>query len=281
MSYGLAKEALLERYKTQKVGYNGHVNLVDVMGDDAAHVQAARVSYGKGTKSLNDDRALIRYLIRHQHSSPIEMSTIKLHLKMPIYIARQWMRHRTASLNEVSLRYSEFADEFEMTEEWRLQSKDNKQGSAGTLDEALWASDQEASILSTITGFYHQLLDNGVAREMARKILPVSTYTEFYWQMNSRNLLHFLGLRLDKHAQQEIREFAEAIYRIVKDWIPLTAEAFEDYQLGARLLSRQELEVIREFFHYEDLPSIAAIVETKEGMSKREKKEFLALLGVG
>ena len=291
MAYGMGKEELLQRFGESnriKVGARGHVTLIDLMGNDEAHVRAARVSYGNGTKTVREDRALIRYLVRHAHSSPLEMSEIVFHIKAPIHVVRQIVRHRTASMNEESLRYSVVKDEFEFTEadEWRLQSKDNKQGSSGLLSDrdAVLAdlySQEEASLLSSIKGFYHRMVDVGVAREMARKILPLSTYTEFFWKIDVRNLFHFLKLRLDSHAQQEIREFAQAIYQIVQLWIPLTTEAFNDYQLNAAMLSAQEIAILMEYFSVaEDVPRLKTLVAADPTLSSREKTSFLSLLGL-
>lgn len=258
----------LKKYEEPiKVGQLGHVRLVDVMGDDAAIVQAARVSYGAGTKSTSEDVDLIKYLIRNHHWSPIEMCEIKLHLKVPLHVARQLVRHRTAALNEVSTRYSIVKDEFEelTASDIRMQSKNNKQGSSGLLceqedfqhnedffsgkDAAGYFEDEASHILyEKIYPLYKQMIDCGVAREQARNILPLSTYTEMYWKCDLRNLFNFLKLRLDSHAQQEIRELAHAIYQIVKDWVPYASLAFENYVLNSYTLSSQEIEVIKLMF---------------------------------
>jgi len=273
----LNKQELLEKYDTPTlVGWDGFVRLVDVMGDDAAIVQAARVSYGAGTTQVNEDRGLIRYLMRHAHTSPVEMCEIKLHIRAPMHVIRQWIRHRTASVNEYSTRYSEAVDSMEETPigMWRAQSTDNKQGSTGfvsefpegmlpmlpgmTLQEHL--STQETNLHAYLVDVYKQRLALGVAREQARKDLPLSNYTELYWKIDLHNLMHFLRLRLDSHAQLEIREFGEAIVQIVKDWVPETWSAFEDYKLNARNFSAMELAALKTML--------------QNGMSRQELKEM-------
>ncbi len=256
---------------------HGFVRLVDYMGDDGAVVQAARVSYGRGTKKRSDDRGLIRYLMRHRHTTPLEMCEIKLHVKLPIFVARQWVRHRTANINEISARYSILDNEFYVPDAAHLavQSVDNKQGRGGTLDAA-----QAAEVLELLrregersyAGYESLLGQHGLARELARMNLPVSWYTQWYWKIDLHNLLHFLSLRIDPHAQYEIRVYAEAIAQILRAWVPVCWEAFTDYRLGAATLSRQMLEVIRrrlagEEVHYEN-----------SGMSRREWEELSALL---
>jgi thymidylate synthase (FAD) len=227
---------------------HGFVRLVDYLGNDAAIVQAARTSYGKGTKRTSDDRALIRYLMRHGHTTPFEMCELKFHVRVPMDVWRQWIRHRTASVNEYSTRYSEAIDERVETSpsKWRSQSRDNKQGSGDYLDLEVGRelSAQEARLHLHAKRVYQNRLDAGVAREQARKDLPLSTYTEAYWKMDLHNLLHFLNLRLDSHAQLEIREYAQAIAQITKDVFPMAYEAFEDYVLGAIKLSRLELDIL-------------------------------------
>lgn len=228
---------------------DGLVRVVDYMGDDAAIVQAARVSYGAGTKAVSDDRGLIRYLIQHRHTTPLEMCELKLHVRVPMDAWRQWIRHRTASTNEVSSRYSVVTDAAQGTEPcaWRLQSADNKQGSCGLADaslgEALSAGERE--LQRHARRVYEERLAAGIAREQARKDLPLSTYTEAYWKVDLHNLLHFLALRMDPHAQQEIRAYATVIGReIVARWVPMAWEAFEDFRLGAVTHSRLEQAVL-------------------------------------
>jgi thymidylate synthase (FAD) len=228
---------------------DGLVRVVDYMGDDAAIVQAARVSYGAGTKKTSDDRGLIRYLLRHRHTTPFEMCSLKLHVRVPMDAWRQWIRHRTASVNETSTRYSLAIDAAQRTEpdQWRIQALNNKQGSDGLVDETLGAhlTDQERELQDSIRGVYNERLEAGVAREQARKDLPLCTYTEAYWKMDLHNLLHFLALRMDSHAQREIRQYATVIGReIVSRWVPLTWEAFEDYRFGAKYYSRIEHEIM-------------------------------------
>ena len=228
---------------------DGLVRVVDYMGDDAAIVQAARVSYGAGTKKTSDDRGLIRYLLRHRHTTPFEMCSLKLHVRVPMDAWRQWIRHRTASVNETSTRYSLAIDAVQQTapDQWRIQAVDNKQGSDGLIDPEMGAhlSDQEAEIQSRIRSVYDERLEAGVAREQARKDLPLCTYTEAYWKMDLHNLLHFLALRMDSHAQKEIRDYATVIgEQIVSRWVPLTWEAFQDYRFGAKYYSRIEHEIL-------------------------------------
>ncbi len=239
------------RWRKFPVLDQGFVCLVDVMGDDAAVVQAARVSYGQGTRSVSDDRTLIRYLMRHRHTTPFEMAELKFLVRVPMDCWRQWIRHRTASVNEYSTRYSiaiEAAPE-DPTDGWRRQARSNRQGSEGFLDPEIGRqlSEAEAQLHETARAVYRQRLELGVAREQARKDLPLSTYTEAYWKIDLHNLLHFLELRMAPRAQWEIRQYARTIgYEIVRPLFPLVWEAFEDYRLQAVTLSRLECEVIRQ-----------------------------------
>jgi thymidylate synthase (FAD) len=231
---------------------DGFVRVVDWMGSDASIVQAARVSYGDGTKQVNEDRGLIRYLMRHQHSTPFEMCEIKLHVRVPMDCWRQWIRHRTASVNEYSTRYSLAINAATTTkpEEWRLQATTNRQGSAGGIDEAtgLLLSAREAELHAASRAAYDERIAAGVAREQARKDLPLSTYTEAYWKIDLHNLLHFLALRMDAHAQYEIRQYATVIGReIVRTWVPLTWEAFLDYRVNAMSFSAPEVDLLARF----------------------------------
>jgi len=224
---------------------------VDYMGSDDAIVQAARVSYGKGTKKVSEDRGLIRYLLRHRHTTPFEMCEIKFHLRVPMDCWRQWIRHRTANVNEYSTRYSVAIDASQRTAagEWRAQSSDSKQGSAGNLEKAKGEklTQRELELLNLSREIYNERLELGVAREQARKDLPLSTYTEAYWKVDLHNLLHFLALRMDAHAQQEIRDFASVMGKeIVARWVPHTWEAFTDYRMNAQSLSRQEFALLQE-----------------------------------
>ncbi len=227
----------------------GFVRLVDYMGDDAAIVQAARVSYGKGTKRVHEDRALVRYLMRHSHTTPFEMCEIKLHVRVPMDVWRQWIRHRTANVNEYSTRYSEAIDAAQATppDAWRLQSAGNRQGSSGLLqpDAGARLSEEEASLQRRARDVYQARIAAGVAREQARKDLPLSTYTEAYWKIDLHNLLHFLDLRMDPHAQQEIRAYADVIgHEIVARWVPVAWDAFLDYRRHAVHLSRMETAIV-------------------------------------
>jgi thymidylate synthase (FAD) len=238
------------RWKKHPVLDDGFVCLVDLMGDDGSVVQAARVSYGEGTRKVSDDRTLIRYLLRHRHTTPFEMAEIKLLVRVPMDCWRQWIRHRTANVNEYSTRYSLAIDAAQATspDGWRTQAKTNRQGSGEPLsaDEGAELSEAEADFQMAARELYEQRLEAGVAREQARKDLPLSTYTEAYWKIDLHNLLHFLALRMDEHAQQEIRDYATTIgYKIVKPLFPIVWEAFEDYRLGARFLSRLDVEVMQ------------------------------------
>ncbi|GIX03086.1 MAG: flavin-dependent thymidylate synthase [Planctomycetaceae bacterium] len=229
---------------------DGFVCLVDVMGDDAAVVQAARVSYGAGTRRVSDDRTLIRYLMRHRHTTPFEMAELKFLVRVPMDCWRQWIRHRTANVNEYSTRYSVAIDAAQTTapEQWRGQSMSNRQGSCGYLPSEIGAelSAEERALQEHARQVYEHRLACGVAREQARKDLPLSTYTEAYWKIDLHNLLHFLALRMDDHAQEEIRLYARTLgYEIVKPLFPLVWEAFEDYRLQSLTLSRLEIGVIQ------------------------------------
>ena len=233
-----------------KVLDDGFVRVVDYMGSDESIVQAARVSYGKGTKKIQEDRGLIRYLMRHQHTTPFEMCEIKLHVRVPMDCWRQWIRHRMANVNEYSTRYSIAIDASQKTSpsEWRHQSADNKQGSDGYLDGAAGQAftAQEQKLQDLAREIYNERVAAGVAREQARKDLPLSTYTEAYWKADLHNLFHFLWLRMDAHAQFEIRSYAHVIgNEIVSRWCPLAWQAFLDYRMNASSLSRLEIEIIK------------------------------------
>ena len=267
---------------------HGFVRVVDYMGDDQAIVQAARVSYGKGTTRVSEDRGLIRYLMRHRHSTPFEMCEIKLHVKLPMFIARQWIRHRTASINEYSARYSVLDKEFYIPEEKDLavQSKSNKQGRGDTLsakdsEEALFLLKRDAE-KSYETYEYllnesqeGEVLDNnrdGLSRELARINLTLNTYTQWYWKTNLHNLMNFIFLRADSHAQYEIRVYADIIYKIMEYWVPMTAEAFKSYRSGSVELSAEAIEIIK-------LMLSGNKVDQKEsGLSLREWNELFNYL---
>ncbi len=258
---------------------DGFVRLVDVMGDDSSIVQAARVSYGAGTKKVHEDRGLIRYLIRHQHWTPIEMVEFKFHVKIPVFVARQWIRHRTANVNEVSARYTEMKDEMYLPplQHISAQSKDNKQGRELQSFPEDVANDIQAIINESNErqyDVYQKLLELGVARELARTVLPVGHYTEWYWKIDLRNLMNFLALRLDPHAQWEIRVYAEAMAEIVKQVVPIAWEAFEDYILHSSHLSRYETEIVKEIVKNSSL-NLEEIAKEK-GLKGRELTEFLS-----
>jgi thymidylate synthase (FAD) len=233
-----------------KVLNDGFVRIIDYMGNDQAIVQAARVSYGAGTKHVNEDRGLIRYLMRHGHTTPFEMCELKLHVRVPMDCWRQWIRHRTANVNEYSTRYSIAIDAAQSTDddEWRLQSVVNRQGSGAFIDPTVGGqlSKRENELHALSREVYKERLEAGVAREQARKDLPLSTYTEAYWKIDLHNLLHFLQLRLDAHAQREIREYANVIgNEILSVWCPITWEAFNEYRLNSLALSQIESSVVR------------------------------------
>jgi len=239
-----------------KIHEHGLIALVDVMPRlvpkgqtaDAAIVQAARVSYGQGTKKVNEDRGLIRYLLRHRHTTPFEMIEFKFHVVMPIFIARQWIRHRTANVNEYSARYSVVPDQFYVPTVDRIveQSTLNRQGGDQPVDPA--TAQQFLEYLDRCQQQYCQykdLLEKGTSRELARIGLPVNVYTQWYWKCDLHNILHFLSLRMDEHAQEEIRDYAYAMFSLIKPIVPITAQAFEDYRLGAVHLTRLELQALR------------------------------------
>ena len=244
-----AEEAERLRWKKFPVLDDGFVCLVDIMGDDRAVVEAARVSYGAGTRAVSDDRTLIRYLMRHRHTTPLEMVELKFLVRVPMDCWRQWIRHRTASVNETSTRYSVAVDAAQQTppDAWRKQAQANRQGSEGPIElplgEELTA--EESALLQYARAVYLRRLDRGVAREQARKDLPLSTYTEAYWKIDLHNLFHFLALRMDAHAQLEIRRYAETMGReIVAPLLPLVWEAFLDYRVQGMTLTRLEQEVV-------------------------------------
>lgn len=272
-----AAEALLDQ--PVAVLDHGFVRLVDYLGGDDRIVQAARVSYGEGTKSVREDRALIDYLLRHQHTSPFEQVILTFHLKMPIFVARQWIRHRTARLNEISGRYSVMRDEFYLPREHevRYQSSSNKQGS----DEREVPAELRHRVLELLGSSqarayqeYEELLADDVARELARVNLPLSLYTEMYWQIDLNNLFHFLRLRLDWHAQYEIRAYGDAIAAAVRAVCPAAYAAFEEHTLYGRSFSRSELELLRAAI---DQAALEAAIE-QSGMRKTRRNEFLRKL---
>ncbi len=218
-----------------KVLDRGFVRLVDFMGGDFSVVQSARVSFGKESKGAEKDIKLINYLMKHRHETPFEHSVFKFHVKCPIFVARQWMRHRIASVNEISLRYVEYDDEFYIPEMLRKQSKSNKQASIMEPVEKQDELKREiAELYGRIRAIYEKLIDRGVARELARIVLPLSTYTQFYWTINARSLMNFISLRADEHAQYEIREYAHRIAMIFRELMPITFHAFVKYRYFGR-----------------------------------------------
>ena len=275
-----------------KVLDHGFIVLKEVMGSDQTIAESARVSYGVGTKTVNDDRNLIRYLVRHSHSSPLEMAECRFLVKVPIFVWRQWIRHRTANVNELSARYSELPEEYFMPEKWRGQSTTNKQGgeehikyTSNTYGE-YESVDIPMSAEDVAFDEYRNRLDSGVSRELARSCLPVSTYTMAYWKCDLHNILNFLRLRLDKHAQKEIRDYAEAMYKLIQPKFPLVVEAFEDYQRQAVTFSRMEMNALNHILqrHYGDSEDFKDCLEGElgkdwpsfHGLSKREENEFKA-----
>lgn len=268
----------------------GFVRVIDYMGSDESIVQAARISYGKGTKRVQEDKGLIRYLLRHRHTTPFEMCEIKLHVRVPMDCWRQWIRHRTANVNEYSTRYSEAIDAAQKTapNQWRSQSLTNRQGSAETIDPKVGntLSAREAELHAFAREIYDKRLEADVAREQARKDLPLSTYTEAYWKTDLHNLLHFLSLRMDQHAQFEIRSYANIIGdEIVSKWCPIAWEAFLDYRLHGGTFSKLELAILKEIVANRTnearqvAESLGWLVSSKKGWTRnREREEFEAKL---
>ncbi|MDR2588805.1 MAG: FAD-dependent thymidylate synthase [Spirochaetales bacterium] len=254
----------------------GFVRLVDYLGGDERIVQAARVSYGKGTKSYREDKGLIAYLLRNQHTSPFEQVVFTFHVKLPVFVARQWIRHRTARLNEISGRYSVLKDEFYLPDALDLaaQSTDNKQGRAGEALEPEAAQEALEVLRAGQKRAYedYSSLLRTLAREIARINLPLSVYTEWYWQIDLHNLLHFLKLRMDAHAQKEIRLYAEVLYGIMKKVSPLTAQAFDEHVLGAVSFSAQEFAALKNLLRGENLDAA--------GLTEKEAARFQEKLGL-
>ena len=265
----------------------GFVKLLDVMGDDEEVENSARISYGEGTRKVNQTRNLIRYLMRHKHTSPFEMCEVKFHLKLPIFIMRQLVRHRTANLNEYSGRYSVMSNEFYLPEGDYLakQSTTNSQGRGEVLEQQGLLQFEFNRIYDGASMAYQVLLEHDLSREVARALLPVANYTECIWKIDLHNFFHFVKLRSDDHAQREIRDYADAMYELVKPNYPLCCEAFEDYIQGATTFSKQEMGVIKELLEYTDTKAAlagmsvkgAGVLESKLG--KRETKEFLEKIG--
>jgi thymidylate synthase (FAD) len=268
-------------YKAAPVLDHGFIRVIDYMGDDAAIVQAARVSYGAGTKHVSNDEGLIRYLMRHWHSTPFEMCEVKLHVKLPVFVARQWIRHRTANVNEYSARYSILDREFYIPEPSQLaaQSTVNNQGRGAVLEgeEAARVLDMLKRDANTAYDHYEAMLSQdgqqGLARELARMNLPANVYTQWYWKVDLHNLFHFLRLRADAHAQYEIRVYAEAIAAAVKDWVPIAFAAFEDYRLGGVTLSAKAIAVLKRRLSGE------VVTQEASGLSKGEWREFEEVWG--
>jgi thymidylate synthase (FAD) len=267
---------------------HGFVALVDYMGNDAAIVQAARVSYGQGTKSVRDDRGLIRYLMRHRHTTPFEMVEYKFLVRLPIFVARQWIRHRTSSTNEYSARYSIVPDEYEVppAEEVRHQSTRNRQGRGDPLPTEVverFRTDLDQVSKQAYVA-YTRALEAGVARETARLLLPVAYYTQWYWKLNLYNLFHFLSLRLDPHAQEEIRLYAAEMAKLTRLVAPVAYEAFEEFQLEGLTLSRREQKAVRALLDGKSPPEACALAglplnrDDGKPMTTGEGVEFLEKL---
>lgn len=263
---------------------HGFVRVVDYMGDDSAITQAARVSYGRGTKAVQNDEGLIRYLMRHWHSTPFEMCEVKFHVKLPVFVARQWIRHRTANVNEYSARYSILEREFYIPapEHLAAQSQVNNQGRGQLLEgeEAARVLDILKADAMRAYDHYEDMLTAdeatgklGLARELARMNLPANVYTQWYWKTDLHNLFHFLRLRADTHAQYEIRAYAQAMCGIVRDWVPAAYAAFEDYRLGGVTLSGKAVEILKRRLAGE------AVTRETSGMSAGEWREFEAVWG--
>ncbi|MGV3279026.1 FAD-dependent thymidylate synthase [Rickettsiales bacterium LUAb2] len=263
---------------------HGFIRVIDYMGVDSSITQAARVSYGKGTKTVQNDKMLIRYLMKHHHTSPFEMCEIKLHIKAPIFVARQWVRHRTANINEYSGRYSLMSDDFYIPEPQYVtsQSTDNKQGRGNILKDSYnkQAIEDLTNISKQSFKVYGDLLNNeageehSLARELARIVLPLNSYTEFYWKIDLHNLLHFLNLRAHPHAQYEIRVYADLLLDIIKKWVPITYQAFIDYKKDAINLSREANLVVKKLLSTKEM-----IVKSDYSLSKREWSELLDVYG--
>ncbi len=275
-------------YEPVPVLDHGFVRVIDYMGDDAAVVQAARVSYGKGTKRVSEDRALIHYLMRHRHTTPFEMCEIKFHVKLPIFVARQWIRHRTANVNEYSARYSILDNEFYLPAPAQLaaQSNSNRQGRGDTLDAAasqrvldLLRADAERAyrgyveLLNEDEGGIVDPARTGLARELARMNLTLNFYTQWYWKTDLFNLLNFLSLRADAHAQYEIRVYAEAMIGMLERWVPITADAFRQHRLGGAQLSAAALELVKRLIKGE------TVTQPESGLGRREWQELMQTLG--
>ncbi len=267
-------------YTAHEVLDHGFVRVIDYMGDDSAICQAARVSYGKGTKAVSNDAGLIRYLMRHWHSTPFEMCEIKLHVKLPVFVARQWIRHRTANVNEYSARYSILDREFYIPSPDHLnaQSVVNNQGRGELLqgEEAARVLDILKRDCNQAYDHYEQMISDdgqsGLARELARMNLPMNIYTQWYWKVDLHNLFHFLRLRADSHAQYEIRVYADAICKIVADWVPAAFGAFEDYRMGGAQFSGKGMEVLRRMLKGEQ------VTQETSGMSAGEWRELMGSL---
>ncbi|MDE5064396.1 FAD-dependent thymidylate synthase [Wolbachia endosymbiont of Drosophila tristis] len=272
----IVKEIDAILYEEHKVLDHGFIRVVDYMGSDSAIVQAARVSYGKGTKQISRDEALIKYLMRHHHTTPFEMCEIKFHVKLPIFVARQWIRHRTANVNEYSARYSILDNEFytPKPEQVAKQSDNNKQGSGEAFDPDTSKEiiDSLINDSNLVYSHYEKFIEQGLAREIARTNLMLNYYTQFYWKIDLHNLLHFLKLRADKHAQYEIRVYAEVMLDIIKKWVPLAYNAFVEYCLESACISRTGLEIIRKLIKGEN------VTREESNIGKREWGELMSIL---
>ena len=275
-------------YKPFKVLDHGFIRVIDYMGDDSSIVQAARVSYGKGTKKLNQDKNLINYLLSHRHTTPFEMNEIKFHIKLPIFVARQWIRHRTANVNEYSARYSILDNEFYIPkiDDVKPQSQQNNQGRSGEIEKDLakhYLSLMKENGKINFSSYKHLLnvdedgkvLDEkrtGIARELARMVLPLSSYTQWYWKIDLHNLMHFLALRFDDHAQYEIRVYAEVMLDLMKKWVPLTYDAFVRNRVNSINLSSEAIEYLK--------MKIKNKKSNKNNLSKRELENLKKMFDI-
>ena len=266
----------------------GFVKLLDVMGNDEEVENAARISYGEGTRKVSQTRNLIRYLMRHKHTSPFEMCEVKFHIKLPIFVMRQLVRHRTANLNEYSGRYSIMSNEYYLPEADYLQkqSTTNNQGREEVHPHTGKLHFEFNRVYDNAHIAYENLLDEDIARELARTVLPVANYTECIWKIDLHNFFHVVHLRADDHAQREIQDYANAMYELIKPHFPLCCEAFEDYVVNARTFSSQEMDVIRELLEYTDTKAALAGMSIEDGtlerrLSKRERTEFLEKIKIG
>jgi len=262
---------------TVKVETDGFIRLVDSMGDDRRIVQSARVSYGDGTKTVREDRALIDYLMRHKHTSPFEKVRFEFHVRLPIFVARQWMRHRTGSFNEVSARYTEMPDTYWYAEKWRQQTSHNKQVTEGEVLDQDYVDIRYGNTLVNVHDTYNDLLEKGVGREQARAVLPTALYTEFYWTIDAHNLLHFINLRMHNHAQKEIQVYAHGLLDLITPIIPWTVSSWKKHVWNAVTFSEDEADIISSILDDETYARLEEVA--KANLTKSRFREFSSKLG--